>query len=142
MTSKRQIPAVEGLFTVNSDGPNLIGGRCNSCGTYFFPKFYHVHKPDCNEREVQNVLLGRRGKLVSYTVQYYPPPPPFVCPDPFVPYGIGMVSLAEGINVLGILTGIEIKNIKTGLDVELVLEKLYDDKEGNEVVGWKFRPVS
>lgn len=141
MGSKRQIPAVEGLFTLEPDGPRLIGGKCNSCGTYFFPKFYQLHKKDCKDKEVQEVLLSRRGQLVSYTVQYYPPPPPFVCPDPFVPYGIGMVALPEGINVLGILTGVAIEDLKMKMDVELVLEKLYEDKEGNEVLGWKFRPI-
>lgn len=141
MDLNKQIPAVEGLFTLEPDGPSLIGGKCDSCGSYFFPKFYHVHKADCKNREVQEVLLGRRGKLVSYTVQHYPPPPPFVYPDPFVPYGIGMVALPEGINVLGILTGIAIEDIKTEINVELVVEKLYEDKDGNEVVGWKFRPV-
>jgi len=139
---KKQIPAVEGLFTLEQEGPSLIGGRCNSCGSYFFPKFYHVHKPDCKDREVWEVLLSRRGRLVSYTVQHYSPPPPFVCPDPFVPYGIGMVALPEGINIFGIVTGIAVEDIKTGMDVELVVEKLYEDKDGNEVVGWKFRPVN
>ncbi len=77
MTEKKQYPAEEGLFTWPADEPCLIGGRCKSCGTYFFPKYYVIHKPGCKERQVEGVLLSRRGKLDSYTIQCYPPPPPF-----------------------------------------------------------------
>ena len=101
MAEKRQYPAEEGLFTQSSDKPQLIGGRCKSCGTYFFPKYYVMHKPGCKERQVEEVLLSRRGKLDSYTIQYYSPPPPFISPDPFVPYAIGWVALPEGIAVPG-----------------------------------------
>ncbi len=33
------------------------------------------------------------------------------------------------------------KDIKIGMDMELVIDKLYDDEEENEVIAWKFRPV-
>jgi len=140
-SEKKQIPAVEGLFTWPSDEPRLIGGRCESCGMYFFPKFFPFHKPGCQQGQVKEVLLGKRGKLQSYTVQYYPPPPPFASPTPFIPYGIGLVALPEGISVIGMLTGIEVKDLKTNIDVELVVEKIYEDKEGNEILTWKFRSV-
>jgi hypothetical protein len=29
-----------------------------------------------------------------------------------------------------------------GLDVELVIEKLHEDEEGNEIVTFKFRPAT
>ena len=138
--AKQQIPAIEGLFTWPSDAPHLMGGRCKSCGTYFFPRSYVVHKPGCKQGEVEDVLLSRKGKLLSYTIQYYPPPPPFISPDPFVPYGIGLVELPEGINVIGMMTGGAVEDLKTGIAVELVVEKLYEDG-GNEYLTWKFRPV-
>jgi uncharacterized OB-fold protein len=99
MSNKKQYAAVEGLFTWPADKPHLIGGRCESCGSYCFPRSSNVHKPDCNKRQVKEVLLSRRGKLDSYTIQYYPAPAPFVAPDPFVPYGVGLVVLSEGIKV-------------------------------------------
>jgi len=137
---KKQIPAVEGLFTWPADEARLIGGKCEGCGTYFFPKFATFHKPGCEQGPVEEVLLSRRGKLVSYTVLCYPSPPPFVNPDPFVPYAVGLVALPEGIQVPGMLTGIETDDIKTSIDVELVIEKLYEDAE-TEYMTWKFRPL-
>ena len=137
----RKIPITEGLFTWPDDKPRLIGGRCKTCGSYFFPKNYVVHKPDCNQWQVEEALLSPRGKLRSYTWHYYQPPPPFKSSEPFVPYGIGLVELPEGIRVFGIMTGCEMKDLRTGMDVELVVEKLYDDEEGNERLTWKFKPV-
>jgi len=140
-SSKKKIPGAEGLFTMEAGEPRLIAGRCKSCGTYFFPSFYPVHRPDCKERQMEEVLLSRRGRLESYTIQHYPPPPPFVPPDPFVPYGIGLVTLPEGVNVVGVLTGVAVEELKTNLDVELVVDKFYEDKDGNEVLTWMFRPI-
>lgn len=141
MDAKKKVAAVDGLFTMDPEDPRLIGGMCPSCGSYFFPKFYVNHKPACSHHEVQEVLLSRRGTLESYTVQHYAPPPPFVAPNPFEPYGLGLVALPEGINIIGIMTGIAVEDLKTGIEVELVLEKLFEDESGNECMGWKFRPV-
>ncbi len=141
MPEKKQYPAEEGLFTWPSGKPQLIGGHCKSCGTYFFPKYYVIHKPGCKERQVEEILLSRKGELDTYTVQHYPPPPPFVSPDPFVPYAIGWVALPEGIAVAGIITGCKLEDIKAHMDVELVAEKAWNDNDGNEVLIWKWRPV-
>ncbi|MBI4294679.1 MAG: OB-fold domain-containing protein [Chloroflexi bacterium] len=141
MTDKKQIPAVEGLFTWPSDEPRLIGARCKSCGEFFFPKSFPTHNPTCKNRELEEVLLSRRGKLWSYTVHHYPPPPPFMAPKPFVPFGIASVELPEGIKVLGMTTDCVPEKLKIGTEMEMVVEKLYEDKDGNEVMGWKFRPV-
>ena len=142
MVSEKQIPVVEGLFSWPSDKPQLIGTRCLSCGSYFFPKKVTCNNPDCKEKKVEQVLLSRRGKLYSYTVQYYPPPPPFKYSEPFTAYGIGLVELPEGIRIASMLTTGDVNEISIGMDVELVVEKQYEDDEGNEVVTYKFKPIS
>mgnify|MGYP001489613055 CR=1 FL=1 len=77
MAEKKQYPAEEGLFTWPSETPRLIGGRCKACDTYYFPNSSVRHRPDCKDRSAtEDVLFGRKGKLDSYTVQYYPSPPP------------------------------------------------------------------
>ena len=141
MSNTKQYPIVEGLFTGVGREANLIAGKCDSCGTYCFPKSSNVHSPDCKQRATKEVLLSRKGKLDSYTVQYYPPPPPFVSPDPFVPYAIGLVELPEGISVVSILADCTPEKLQTGIDMELVVEKLHEDADGNEALSWKFRPV-
>lgn len=131
---------IEGLFTLDADKPRLIGSKCESCGTYFFPEIISCVNPNCRHGKVQRAHFGGRGKLFSFTIQYYAPPPPFKGPDPFVPYGIGFVEFPENIRVLGMLTEADPAILKVGMEVELVLGKLYEE-DGKEVVTWKFRPI-
>ena len=135
----KQIPIVEGLFTYPPDEPRIIGGRCKSCGTVFFPKGRPVHRPGCREREVEEILLSKKGKLTSYSWHHYQPPRFRM--EPFAPYGIGLVDLPEGIRVVGVLTGMKEEEAKIGMEVEMVAEGLYTDEEGNERLTWKFKPV-
>jgi len=141
-SSTKVVPVVDGLFTWPSKSPRLLGTRCISCGSYYFPQKISCNNPDCKEKKVEQVSLGPRGKLYSYTIQYYPPPPPFRFNEPFIPYGIGLVELAEGIRVAGILTTNNLNEIKIGMELELVVENFYHDDEGNEFVTYKFRPIS
>ena len=137
-----QLPVVEGLFTWPANKPHLIGSKCLCCGTYFFPKTFTCVNPDCKDKSrIEEVLLSRRGKLWSYCVEYYPPPPPFKAPEPFSPYAIGAIDLPEGLRILGMLTGIEPEKWRVGVEVEMVVEKMYLDEQGNEIVTWKFRPA-
>jgi len=62
--------------------------------------------------------------------------------EPFEPYGIGLIELPEGIRVMGMLTGCELDDIKIGMDVELVIEKLYQNEQGDDVVTFKFKPIN
>jgi uncharacterized OB-fold protein len=142
MTEKKQYPAEEGLFTWPSDQPQLIGGKCKACNTYYFPKTDIRHKPDCTDRRAtEDTLFSRKGKLDSFTIQYYQPPPPSPNPVPFAPYPIGWVSLPEGIAIPGIITGCELEEVKMHMDVELVVEAGGQDKEGNDVLIWKWRKI-
>ena len=140
-TKTNQVPDIAGLFTWPSKEPQLIGGHCKSCGTYYFPKAYVVHRPGCPEPKEEEVLLSRKGTLRSYTWQYYPPPPPFHPDNPFTPFGIGLISLPEGIDVVGMLTGIEYKDLKIGMPMEIVVERSWTDDKGVERLTWKFRPA-
>jgi len=137
----KQVPFVEGLFVWPSDKPQLIGGRCKSCGRYYFPRTNTVHIPGCRNPDEEEVLLSPKGILRSYTWIYYESPPPYRGPSPFVPYGIGLVELPEGINVVGMLSGCELKDLKTGMDVKLSIEAQFVDEDGTEFLTWKFRPL-
>jgi len=138
-SSKKQIPVAEGVFTWPSDKPSLIGSRCETCGEHFFPKVKSCQNPDCpGKGDVKDVLLSRGGKLWSYTIQHYAPPPPYRGP---VPLTIGLVELPENLKIMGQLTDCNEEDLKIGMDMELVIEKLFEDEEGREVVTWKFRPA-
>jgi len=110
-----------------------------SCGTCYFPKTFTCQNPDCTKKNVEDIALKGRGKLWSYTIVHYQPPSPYISPGPFKPFYIGLVEFPEGIRILGQLTGTDNKDVTLDMDVELVIEKLYDDADGNEAVTWKFK---
>lgn len=140
--STQQVPAVEGWFTDGVE-PALIGARGVESGSYFFPKAVAVSaNPSAPFEEREEVLLSRRGKVWSFTTNHYKPPPPYVAPEPFVPYTVLAVELEkERIVVLGLLAdGADPARLRVGQEVDLVLGPLYEDDEGEHVV-WKWRPI-
>jgi len=141
---KERVPAVQGWFTMDMKEPNLIGSRCQACGSYFFPKeTAFCRNPNCSGSNFEEVLLSRKGKLWSFVLNCYPPPAPYVSPDPFVPYANVVVELAkEKMMVMGQLSSTgDYNQLKMEMEMELVLEKLYED-EKKEYWVWKWRPVT
>src|SRR5208282_6003473 len=135
---KMQIPIVSDVFTWPSSEPSLIGSRCKACGTVSFPKSPFCGNADCkNKREVEEVLLSRRGELLSFTLVCYQPPPPYVPPKPFVPFPLGEVAFPEGVAVIGQIVGCKYEDLRTGMEAEVIIDKLYEDESGNEIMGWK-----
>ena len=143
MAAKKQIPCLEGWFTMPPEEPQLIGNKCGSCGHYFFPRVPYCRNPFCKkEKPLEKVMLSRKGKLVAYTVNHYPPPPPYHAPDPFVPFGVASIALPEGIRVGGqVPKGVDLNSLKEGMEMETVREVLYVDDQGNDVISWMFRPA-
>jgi uncharacterized OB-fold protein len=143
MSDKPLAPAIEGWHTMTSE-PHLIGTRCKSCGTYFFPKQTHYCKnPACDSTEFDEVELSRTGQVWSYTNACYKPPAPFVAADPFEPYAIAAVQLEkEQMVVLGqVVEGVGVEDLKVGMPMELVLETLHETEEDTKVT-WKWKPAS
>ncbi len=142
--SKTKVPAVEGWFSMDSDEPALLGTRCKSCKTYFFPKeTTFCRNPSCAGTEFEEVPLSRRGKLWSFTNNCYKPPAPYVAKDPFEPYAIAAVELErEKMVVLGqVVPEVGVEDLKAGMEMELVLDTLFEDDE-NEYLVWKWRPAA
>ena len=141
---KTRVPAIEGWFRMDAAAPCLIGSRCLSCGSLFFPKeAAFCRNPDCSGSDFEPVELSRRGKLWSFTDNRYPPPAPYVAPDPFEPYAIAAVELAaERMVVLGqVVRGVGTERLRAGMEMELVLDTLYSD-DAHEYVIWKWKPVA
>ena len=141
MTTSQQVPVADELFEVSAAGTAaLVGSRCTGCGTHYFPKSISCRNPRCDTKGIERALLGRRGTLYSYTVQCYRPPALFRM-DPWAPYAIGLVQLPEGLRVLGMLTGCELDQIRIGMSLRLLVEPLYRDADGREVLTYKFSPL-
>jgi uncharacterized OB-fold protein len=140
---KKRVPIMEGWFTVKEGKAHLIGNQCQACGDYFFPTVYACRNPGCRSKGLREVLLSRTGKLWSFTVGYYLPPPPYRPIGTFAPYGLAVVELPrEKLMILGQMgAGIDSGKLRIGMDMEMVLETLQEDPEGNEVIAWKWRPL-
>ncbi len=42
------VMALPDLFIEAEDGAHILSARCNSCGTYFFPRYHEQHRPGCS----------------------------------------------------------------------------------------------
>jgi uncharacterized OB-fold protein len=136
---KKRLPAVPGMIheaTSPGDKSYIIGSKCRVCGTTFFPK-----RPACRvcqrDDTMGDVPLSTRGKINSFTLIY-------VAPVGFeAPYMQAYVDLPEKIRLYSIITGCELKDdaLTLGQEVELVIDKLSVDEHGNDLIGYKFRPV-
>lgn len=87
---------------------------------------------------MEEISLGSVGKLDTYTIVRQAPP------GFTAPYILGMVRLPDGPEVFTVITGCEINSdaLRVGQEMELVIDKLKEDEEGNEIIGWKFKPVA
>lgn len=130
-------PVIEGWFTTG-DAPALLGSRCASCSsTYFPPTAGFCRNPACDGEEFEIVELSRTGTVWSYTDARYQPPAPYVPADPYVPFALAAVTLPEGLTVLGqVAEGFGVDDLEVGAEVELVVEPLTAD----ELI-WRWRPV-
>jgi uncharacterized protein len=142
-TSLKRAPALDGWFTID-DSPALLGNRCTTCGTVFFPKAsFFCRNPACNGEEFDEVRLSQRGRIWSFTDAQYQPPPPYIPrSDPHEPFAIAAVELAEEqMVVLGqIADGFGVNDLTVGQQVELVIEPLYADDD-TEYLVYKWKPV-
>jgi len=78
-------------------------------------------------------------------VQAFPPKsPPYLGPtgDDFVPYGVGYVELPGQLRVEARLTESDPEKLVIGMEMELVIDPLSIDDDGNQVVTYAFAPTS
>ena len=134
----KKVPIEAGFFTIpesDSAPPQLLGSKCTKCGEVFFPRRHSCAK--CMHRETRGVLLSSQGTIYSYTYVHFPL---FGGKREAKGYGVGQVDLPEGPRVQTILLGGP-NDFKIGMPVMMELETLKQDKDGNDVVIFRFRPV-
>lgn len=135
-----KVPALPDLFVFDGQGVNLVGSRCISCRTCFFPGYHEQHRPGCEKKEVKRITFERTGILKSYTVQHYQAPLPFNTASSIAPYIIGLVEFNGEIQVAGIVTDCKAEHLSTGMKMNTTLLELYKDEDGKSVVTWAFGP--
>jgi uncharacterized OB-fold protein len=131
------------IFTWPNDNPQLIGSRCKQCAAATFP--VQSRCPRCSTETMDELKLPRRGTLVSWTTQAFPPVLPWAG-DPtggsFVPFGVGLVQLDDVVRVEARLTESDPAKLHFGMDVELAILPFYVDEAGDEVLTFAFAPAA
>lgn len=139
---KKVIPVKEGIFTsplLPLGEVRLAGNKCRSCGAVMLGK--RVGCKNCASRNLEDIIFSRKGKVYTFSIARYAPLPPFKAADPYVPFPVAWVELPEGIRILTALTDCDVEKVEIGMEVELVVDKIYEDKEGRGVIAYKFKPV-
>ncbi len=137
-TAEQRVPCVEGLFS-EENGAVIYGCRCTGCNTPYFPKADLCHNPDCTQSQMVDCDFGGKGKLWSYSVANFPPPPPHIFDEPFSPYAMGVVDMECGLRLIGQMVD-PAEEIRVDSEVELVIDTLYH--EGDKAfTSWKFKQL-
>src|SRR4051795_11769399 len=134
-----RVPIEAGDFKIPDDDaepPKLLGSRCPACGEHFFPRRLVCAK--CLHEGTDDVEMGPRGRLWTWTFVHVPL---FAKKDAKVDaYGVGQVDLPEGPRIQAILEG-GADDFEIGMEMELGFEVLKQDKDGNDVVIYRFKKV-
>ena len=135
------IPLKEGFWTMDesSKKPRLIGSKCDSCSEVYFPKKEKSWCVHCQKTSLKEILLSPKGRIATYSVVMQQPAGGFYKGP--VPFSYGQVDLPEGARITSLFSTDDFDELVVGNSCELVIEKLCEDEEGNEIVTFKFSPL-
>lgn len=120
--------------------PHLEGIKCGSCGALFLD----AKRVACSKCGAANnfapVALSDKGKVWVFSVVHQS------FPGIKTPYVTAIVDLPEGISVKSNLVDVDPEELQKnpqqafGMPVELVVNPVAKDRQGNEVMAFQFRP--
>jgi len=111
----------------------LMGAKCTRCGFINFPPSMRKICVRCGGTELEQVRVSKRGRVYTYCINYYMPPP-LEAPLPLI-----FADLHDGPRYEAMGTEMRPEDVKIGMEVELVLRRLTVER-GVSVYGYKFRP--
>ena len=136
-TKAKEIPILPFLRLAEKEGDKayLLGNKCKQCGTVFLGERMACSKC-CATDPLEEVRLSDHGELHVFSIVHQS------APGVPTPYVAAIVDLPEGVSVRCNIEGVEPdpKALKFGMPVEMYTEKVHTDREGNDVIAFKFRP--
>lgn len=122
----------EGIVRETAEGPVLLGSKCKKCGTVFFPSVNFCS--DCLSEDIEEKAISRNAELYTYTItraqvgNIMPPNP------------LGTLLISEDkLSIVSPLAIDEGECLEPGTKMEPVIEKLWVEADGTEILGYKFR---
>ena len=94
------------------DAVRLAGTRCRACGEVSLGERNPC--PNCGGAAVETIPLADSGALWGFTVIRHRPPGDYAGPDPFQPFGLGLVELPQGLRVVAPIAG-DIQTLEIGM---------------------------
>lgn len=116
--------------------PYLVAKKCTRCGALYWGN--RVACGRCHAvGSFEETRVSDRGSLWTYSIVHQS------VPGVPVPYVAAIVDLPEGISVRCTLVDVEPDpaRLRFGMPVEMVTRKVREDKEGNDVIAFFFRPA-
>lgn len=136
---KRFIPLEPTIMEIpenNIGAAYIVGSKCKKCGEYYYPRRSVCLV--CGNRDLEKTRLRGKGEIWSFTRIDQAMPKTLIQE---VPYFMVVVELEEKVLVKGILKNAQKTELKLGAPVEVVFEKVSEDKEGNDLIAFKFRLI-
>ncbi|PKP58417.1 MAG: transcriptional regulator [Candidatus Altiarchaeales archaeon HGW-Altiarchaeales-1] len=116
---------------------NLIGTKCTTCETYYFPP--RIICPKCRRKsKMDEHKFCGEGEVLTYTL-IYSPPQGF---ENIKPYILAIIKLNEGPSLTAQIIDCKIDDVKIGSKVKSVFRKIVEEgDEGVILYGYKFKLV-
>jgi len=134
--TKGRRPIVPFLRLPEQGEPYLVGQRCTRCGAVYLGARRACSKCTAEGPFVE-VPLSRTGTLWVWSIVHQS------MPGVPVPYAVGVVDLPEGVSIRTNLIDVEPDpaKLRFGMPVEMTTGISQQDREGNDVVAFYFRPA-
>lgn len=138
-TQEKQVKPILPFLHISDnpdEKPYLAGSKCKSCGATYLGARMACSK--CFSTEpMEDVKLSDKGELHVFSIVHQSAPG---IPTPYV---AAIVDLPEGVSVRCNIEGVEPdpKNLKFGMPVEMYTEIVHTDRDGNDIMAFKFRPA-
>lgn len=127
---------VDPTLFASLDPPRLAASRCQRCSTVTFPVSRSC--PRCAHQVTTPYALPDRGTVWTWTVQAFPPKPPYIPPAAgFRAFPVGYVDLGDVL--VEARLRVDATHLSIGLPVRLVLEPVWE-ADGGPVVTYAFAP--
>lgn len=117
----------------------LLGSLCERCGVSLWGRRDRCE--NCAGTKLTDQVLANAGRVYSYVIQRYPPPPPFAARDDWQPRAVAWVDLDnDGPRIMGVVNG-PVESVAIGMPVHIGFHVGWRNDEGSDVVVHHFVPA-